>query len=63
MRYHERRMGAFYVTIGVGDAAGKRFEDVRTLTEYRSGLVVAACGHPRASGSQAQSEATSADRR
>jgi clan AA aspartic protease len=33
MRYHERTMGAFYVTIEVGDAQGSRFESVRVLAD------------------------------
>ena len=33
MRYHERTMGAFYVTFEVGDAKGKRFEEVRALAD------------------------------
>ena len=33
MRFHERTMGAFYVTIEVGDAKGERFEEVRALAD------------------------------
>jgi clan AA aspartic protease len=33
MRYHERTMGAFYVTFEVGDPKGERFEEVRALAD------------------------------
>jgi len=33
MRYHERTMGSFYVTIQILDAKGKRSEDVRALVD------------------------------